>query len=404
MNSRIQRRCRSLVTRLALGMLSALTAPATLALAAPNTHAAAQSVTYETVYSGFYSFSSDGSSSAYGTTDKRQSFATYGFNTVTDDEIEKKGPRITEYTSSRVSSSGTYHFQDVSNNTTPTYQDCTFGGKGKQTSKPYTSLAPPQKTNPLLTYAWELPDATGNGLSWTCGSGIFLPVTPTDAYLSGTPTLNINDQAFDEAFNGSGSTHYNDLPVSRPVDATIKATDPIVDPAGDTIGSISSHVTVDAKVRYLLFGSLKKKSSKQTKVTKMTKLLLQSALETLGISAGGPSPIANGDPSDVLVPGPAPGQVSLSVTGAIISDNDIETQSRLPRAATATLFSGSGRITSALGTVIALRPSTAAHAALSTPHPSIPITMRATFTPDGARTPVSATLTGTIAATTSASP
>lgn len=358
-----------------------------------------QSVIYETVFAGSYSFGGAGSSSAYGTTSQRESSAAYGFNTVTDDTIKKTGPgRVTEYTTTRTQGVGDYRFDSTSSGSTPVSQTCTFGGQGKRASKPFVQAPSPER-NPLLTYSWELPDATGHGLSWSCGSGIFLPVTPTNAYLSGTPTLNINDQAFGEAFSGSGSARYKALPVSRDLDATITATDPVLDPAGDTIGSISSHATVAATVAFLRFAP-EQKGRTPPKFSKIGQLLLESTLETLGIAAGGSSPIGDGDPTEILVPAAAPGTVTLTVTGGVISHDHIASRSRLPQTAASTLFTGSGQITSALGQLITLRPSPAAHAALSGPHPSVPITMRATFTPSGGGAPLTATRAGTIAATT----
>ena len=242
----------------------------------------------------------------------------------------------------------------------------------------------PVHGNPLILYEWAVPEDVGTfGITSSCAqSGEALVFTPMQTDTIGAPIEVTNK--FRDAFEGSDSVRFKDMPARHPIDGSI----PLGTQQLANGGYDSAQVTLVGSVEFARWGDPRNNN-------KVGNLLLNDLLETLGAqAAGNGSAMADGENDTILVPGMAPGTVTTEVTGTVTWGNG--PRARDAAAQPTTLYTGRATISGDNAVTMTLKPTAAGRAALAVAHPSIPITLRATFNPSDKGKNTTTTRTGTL--------
>jgi hypothetical protein len=243
----------------------------------------------------------------------------------------------------------------------------------------------PVHGNPLIPYAWRLPEIVGTlGIKSSCGpqSGEVLEFTPLQTGTIGAPIEVTND--FSDAFVGSDAVRFKDMPARHPINGSI----PLGTQQLANGGYDSAQVTLVGGVEFARWGDPRNNN-------KVGNLLLNDLLEALGAEASGDgSAMADGENDTILVPGMVPGTVTTEVTGTVTWTNG--SGARDAAAQPTTLYTGKATINGDNAVTMTVKPTAAGRAALAAAHPSIPITLRATFNPSGNGKKTTKSLIGTL--------
>jgi hypothetical protein len=191
---------------------------------------------------------------------------------------------------------------------------------------------------------------------------------------------------FDDAFSGTGDVRYKAMPYSRPIHVELQR-------GGDAgLGATEAvKVTIDGSVRFTRVGDPKNVN----KVATLLKGELEAIFGRLGDDA---SPLSDGEPDVILIPGLPSGNVTLDVTGTVKGSS-----SHLLATAAAgapLLASGKGRATDGVPFELGVTPTAAGKALLGAAHPALQATLTIRFDPSGPDKPVTVTRTGTLPART----
>ena len=242
----------------------------------------------------------------------------------------------------------------------------------------------PVHGNPLIPYEWRLPEVVGTlGITSSCApSGEALVFTPLQTGTIGAPIEITN--GFRDAFEASDAVRFKDMPARHPINGSI----PLGTQQLANGGYDSAQVTLVGGVEFARWGDPRNNN-------KVGNLLLNDLLEALGASASGNgSAIADGENDTLLVPGMVPGTVTTEVTGTVTWTNG--PRARDAAAQPTTLYTGKATINGDNAVTMTVKPTAAGRAALAVGHPSIPITLRATFNPSGNGKNTTKSLTGTL--------
>jgi hypothetical protein len=282
-------------------------------------------------------------------------------------------------------------------------------------AKPFKTTTPgsyveavPIRANPAIELGWELPDygsrptnvAAPFTFSGTPGCGdqlVWTPSSPADALvIASLPST----KAMNEAFRGATTIHYSDIkraPWIKNISETI--TDDATRPAFG--GSTTEHAQVSVKSMVLFDSVYSYSRTKKEPVNKIGALLVSEGFTNIGDTgkAGGTPAGTSGEDETVVVPGMAPGDVSLDVQSTVIpggAGNRIAHSSATP----ARLLS-SGKVTfpnRPRPVKMSIVPTALGRSVLAAPHPAMTARYVLRFRFRGSRKTVTRTKSITIPA------